>query len=361
MKDISHWLEAQGLGKYSGVFEANEIDLVSLPELTEEDLREMSIPIGPRRKLLKAIRDLQTSNLDAEPESVPGATGDALSTSNEAERRQLTVMFADLVGSTELSQQLDPEDLRELNRDYQDAVTHAIEQYEGYVARYMGDGVLAYFGFPQAHENDAERAVRAALEIVESVPKLDTTITLAVRVGIATGPVVVGDIIGAGAAQESAVVGETPNLAARLQGFAEPDQIVISGVTQQLVGSRFHFESLGNPQLKGLDNTGEIFQVFSLRDPARFGAERSHRLTPLVGRSEELEMLVRRWLLAVEGEGQVALLGGEPGIGKSRVVHALRERVEPEVRQTIEFHCSPFGVNHAFYPVIQHLVQSARG
>jgi len=287
---------------------------------------------------------------------VPSPVVDDLPPSpGEAERRQLTVMFSDLIGSTELSAQLDPEDLRDLNRAYQVAVTAAIERFGGYVARYMGDGVLAYFGYPLAHENDAERAVRAALEIVDAVPRLDTTVTLAVRVGIATGLVVVGDIIGDGAAQESAVVGKTPNLAARLEGFAGPNQVVIGEVTHRLVAGRFRFESLGNPQLKGLDDAGEVFRVLDVRDGARVDAGLAHGRTPLVGRAEELEMLARRWQLAGDGEGQVVLLGGEPGIGKSRIVHAFRQRIDAQVGESIRFHCSSFGINQAFHPVIDHL------
>ena len=238
MDNIRQWLEQHGLGKYAELLAENEVDFEVLPELGEADLESIGLALGPRKKLLKAIRELDLSQTvvpTRQPAPHPSPSG-------EAERRQLTVMFADLVGSTELSQELDPEDLREINRAYQDTATAAIEKYGGYVARYMGDGVLAYFGYPRAHEDDAERALRAGLEVTDSVSTLETGVALAVRVGVATGPVVVGDIVGEGAAQESAVVGETPNLAARLQGIAEPNAVVLSAATHHLVSGRFELD-----------------------------------------------------------------------------------------------------------------------
>ena len=239
--DINIWLENLGLGKYAEVFTENEIDFRALPKLSEEDLVALGLPLGARRSLQAAVEELadQLVFLPQRDSSQPSATP------TEAERRQLTVMFCDLAGSTELSQTLDPEDLREINRTYQDECTIAIERFDGYVARYMGDGVLAYFGYPRAHEDDAERAIHAGLAITNAIKTLNQnyddneTVDLGVRVGIATGPVVVGDLIGEGASQESAVVGETPNLAARLQSEADINCVVIGPQTHKLAAGRF--------------------------------------------------------------------------------------------------------------------------
>ena len=356
MTDMRQWLEQHGLGKYAELLADNEVDFEVLPELKEADLERLGIALGPRKKLLKAIRELDHSQ-DADPTqgSVPHP-----SPSGEAERRQLTVMFADLVGSTELSQELDPEDLREINRAYQDAVTAAIEKYSGYVARYMGDGVLAYFGYPRAHEDDAERALRAGLELIDSVSMLETGFALAVRVGVATGPVVVGDIVGEGAAQESAVVGETPNLAARLQGIAEPNTVVLSAATQHLVAGRFDLGALGPQTLKGIGKPVQAYRALAVRDVSRFDAARERRLTPVVGRDEELEILLRRWRLAVEGEGQAILLSGEAGVGKSRIVHALQDSLAEVLTNRILCYCSPYHQSSAFHPVIEQLERAIR-
>ena len=356
MADVRQWLEQRGLGKYAEVLADNEVDLEDLPELTEADLEKIGLALGPRKKLLKAIRELDPSRIaDSAQESSPQA-----SSSGEAERRQLTVMFADLVGSTELSQKLDPEDLREITRAYQDAATAAIEKYEGYVARYMGDGVLAYFGFPRAHEDDAERALRAGMELIDSVRKLETGVALAVRVGVATGPVVVGDIVGSGAAQESAVVGETPNLAARLQGIAAPDTVVLSAATQHLVGGRFDLEALGPQTLKGIGQPVPAYRALAVREVSRFDAARERRFTPLVGRDEELEMLLRRWRLAEDGEGQAVLLSGEAGVGKSRIVRALQDSLAEILSNRVLYYCSPYHQSSAFHPVIEQLQRATQ-
>jgi len=356
MTDMKQWLEQHGLGKYAELLAENEVDFEVLPELEEADLERIGFALGPRKKLLKAIRELDHSRIaDPTRESAPNPLQ-----SGEAERRQLTVMFADLVGSTELSQKLDPEDLREINRAYQDAVTAAIEKYGGYVARYMGDGVLAYFGYPRAHEDDAERSLRAGLELIESVSMLETGVALAVRVGVATGPVVVGDIVGEGAAQESAVVGETPNLAARLQGIAEPDTVVLSAATQHLVSGRFDLDALGPHTLKGIGQPVQAYRALAVRDVSRFDAARERRLTPVVGRDEELGMLLRRWRLAVEGEGQAVLLSGEAGVGKSRIVHALQDSLAESLTNRILCYCSPYHQSSAFHPVIEQLERATR-
>ncbi len=287
---------------------------------------------------------------------------DTTSLEREAERRQLTVMFCDLVGSTALSTKLDPEDMREVITSFQDKCRQAIRQYEGFIARYMGDGMLVYFGYPQAHEDDAERAVRAGLAIVLSMADLNTDIgkrygvVLAVRVGVATGLVVVGDIVGEGAAEEAAVVGETPNLAARLQGVAEPNQVVVAPVTQRLVGTLFECEDLGAHELKGIAHPVQVWRIVAEREvESRYEAKRIGGRLPLVGRQEELGLLLRSWEAAKEGHGQVVLIQGEAGIGKSRLIGALRERVASDDYIWVAFRCSPYHANSTLYPIIEHL------
>jgi class 3 adenylate cyclase/energy-coupling factor transporter ATP-binding protein EcfA2 len=360
---ITKWLDGLGLGLYAATFAAQQVDYEILPELTDEDLKELDIPLGPRKKLLKAIAHL-------EPESkLPGGPiGGSASPSGykEAERRQLTVMFCDLVGSTELSRNLDPEDLRNVNRSYQDACKVSIERYEGYVARYMGDGVLAYFGWPQAHEDDAERAVHSGLALVDTMVELNKSvgtkygITLTVRVGIATGPVVVGDLIGDGASQESAVVGETPNLAARFQSAASPDTVVIGQVTQGLTGGRFECEDLGAQSIKGFAEPVHTWRVVApTSTQGRFESTHSRGITPLVGRKHELALMGERWQRATGGEGQIVLLTGEAGIGKSRLLSALKELIGDEPHVQIDFQCSPYHTNSAFHPITRHLEGAA--
>jgi len=351
MTDFRQWLEQQGLGKYAGLLAENEVDLEVLPELEESDLEKLGLALGPRKKLLKAIRDLGASEMA----TAPARSAPLRAPSQDAERRQLTVMFADLVGSTELSQQLDPEDLRDINRAYQAAVTAAIEKYAGYVARYMGDGVLAYFGYPQAHEDDAERALRAGLELIDAVSRLEVGMDLSVRVGVASGPVVVGDIVGEGAAQESAVVGETPNLAARLQATADPNTLIVSAATEHLVAGRFDLEPLAQQTLKGIARPVSAYRVRAVREVSRFEATRESRFTPLVGRDEELEILLRRWTLAVDGEGQAVLLSGEAGVGKSRIVQALQDALAGSGCSRILYFCLPYHQSSAFHPVIEQL------
>ena len=278
------------------------------------------------------------------PSADAATTSSAPSASPEdrAERRQVTVMFSDLVGSTALSARMDPEDLREVISAYQKCVAETVQRFGGFVAKYMGDGVLIYFGYPQAHEDDAERAVRAGLELVAAVGDLKTHAPLQTRVGIATGLVVVGDLIGSGASQEQAIVGETPNLAARLQGIAEPNSVVIAESTRKLVGNLFELEDLGRKDLKGI--AGPVRAWAALRPASvesRFEALHASGLTELVGREEELELLLRRWSKAKSGEGQVVLLSGEAGIGKSRLTAALLERLAAEPHTRLRYFCSP--------------------
>src|SRR4029077_13481053 len=246
----------------------------------------------------------------------------------DAERRQLTVMFCDLVGSTALSTRFDPEDLREVIGAYHRCVADTVGRFDGFVAKYMGDGVLIYFGYPQAHEDDAERAVRAGLAVIEAVGKLPAQQDLRVRVGIATGLAVVGDLIGEGAARERGVVGETPNLAARLQGLAMPNTLVIGESTRRQVGGLFDLVELGPQALAGFAEPQPAWRVLGESGMlSRFEALRSGT-TPLVGRDEEVELLPRRWQQAKSGEGRAVLISGEPGIGKSRLTAALSEQID---------------------------------
>src|SRR5246127_4580608 len=318
MSAVRDWLEAIGLGQYADAFEANDIDTALLSRLDDQPLKDIGVSsAGHRLRLRDAIAKLASATIaDAKPESTAPTEAAAAS----AERRQLTVMFCDLVGSTALSARLDPEDLRAVIGAYHRVVAKVIGRGGGFVAKYMGDGVLAYFGYPRADEHDAERAVRARLKLAEKVAGLDTVAAapLQVRVGIATGLVVVGDLVGSGASQEQAVVGETPNLAARLQGIAEPNGVVIAEGTRKLLGSLFELNDLGAKDLKGI---AEPVRAWAALRPStvesRFEAMHAGGLTELVGREEELELLLRRWAKAKTGEGQVVLLSGEAGIGRS--------------------------------------------
>ena len=357
ISNLREWLEGLGLGKYAELFAENEIELGDLPHLAEADLRELGLPMGPRKRILNAVSDRSPAEVaDAAPDP-SGATP-----AGEAERRQLTVMFCDLVGSTELSRRLDPEELRDIIRSYQDVVTAAIERYEGYVARYMGDGVLAYFGYPRAHEDDAERSIRAGLELVDAVAKLNgdesggEAFELAVRVGIATGPVVVGDIVGEGASQESAVVGETPNLSARLQGIAAPNTIVVASSTHDLEAGKFQYEDLGDHSVKGIEEHVQVWRVIAPSAvEGRFEAVYRTGLTSFVGRDQEIALLMERWQAAKEGDGQIALLSGEAGIGKSRIMQELRKQLDAEPHTRMRFQCSPYHTSSAMFPIVQQL------
>jgi len=351
--DIGTWLRGLGLEQYEAAFRDNDVDAEVLPELTAEDLISIGVTsVGHRRKLLAAIAAV--GNEPPTAAAAPPARA-------EAERRQLTVMFCDLVGSTALSSQLDPEDLREVIAAYHRTVTAVVARFDGFVAKYMGDGVLIYFGYPRAHEDDAERGVRAGLGLVDAVGRIDVKSTkLEARVGIATGLVVVGDLIGEGSAQEQSVVGETPNLAARLQALAEPDTVVIAANTRRLVGDLFEVRNLGAVEVKGITAPVPAWQV--LRPSAvasRFEALRGATLTPLVGRDEELDLLLRRWARAKAGDGQVVLISGEAGIGKSRVAASLEERLHAEPHLRLRYFCSPYHQDSALFPFIDQLGHAA--
>jgi class 3 adenylate cyclase len=300
MQHVADWLEKLGLPEYAKRFAENRIDFSVLPELTDQDLEKIGVVLGDRRKILRAIRELGGTTPAAQHPLIAAAKPQ-----DTAERRHVTVMFSDLVGSTALSARMDPEDLREVISAYQKCVADTVRRFGGFVAKYMGDGVLVYFGYPQAHEDDAERAVRAGLELVGAVSALKPTAPLQTRVGIATGLVVVGDLIGSGEARERRIVGETPNLAARLQGIAEPNMVVIAEDTRRLLGNLFELEDLESKDLKGI--AGPVRAWAALRPASvesRFEAMHASELAELVGREEELDLLLRRWSRAKTGEGQ---------------------------------------------------------
>ena len=351
--EITTWLDGIGLAQYATVFAENAIDLDILPDVTEADLERLGVALGHRKRMLRAIAALSGAELSRRR----AGAGRALPQS-EAERRQLTVLFCDLVGSTALAVKLDPEDLRDVIRGYQGSCAAVVTQMGGHVARFMGDGLLVYFGYPQAHEDDAERAVRAGLDLVAKVSQLllPTGDPLQVRVGIATGVVIVGDSVGEESAQEQVVVGETPNLAARLQSVAAPNTTVIAASTLRLLGDVFVCEQLGPFELKGFSEPVMAWRVLGERvAESRFAAIHSKKLTRFVGRQNELHQLYGLWKRAKAGKGQVALLCGEAGIGKSRISKTLLDRIIDDAHVTIRLQCSPYHTNSPFYPIItQH-------
>ena len=355
--DVGDWLRGLGLGQYEDLFRANEIDSAVLPDLTEGDFEKLGVPMGHRKRLLKAVATLGTTETAVQPEKPSPST-----LTDAAERRQLTVLFCDLVGSTAMSAGLDPEDMRGIIAAYHKCCATLIARGGGFVAKYMGDGVLAYFGCPQAHEHDAERAVRAGLAIVEAAPKLETPASapLHVRVGIATGIVVVGDLLGSGEAQERGVVGDTPNLAARLQTIATPDSVVIGEGTRKLLGDLFELRDLGPQDLKGVAGPARAYTALreSSRE-SRFDALHADGLTTLVGREEETELLRRRWMRAKAGEGHVVLLSGEAGIGKSRLAEEFLQCLAEEPHHRLRYFCSPQHTDSALHPIIAQLERAA--
>jgi class 3 adenylate cyclase/predicted ATPase len=355
-EDIPQWLDSIGLGQYAPAFADNGIDIEALPHLRDEDFERLGVPLGHMRRLQAAIKTLSVDDPPTRPAAPPGKQPEPRPA--EAERRQLTVMFVDLVGSTALSQQLDPEDLREVMRRYQDAVAGAITRYEGYVAKFLGDGVLAYFGWPQAYEDQAERAVRAGLDTVDAVSALELPgdIALNARIGVATGQVVVGDLVGEAGREAGAVTGETPNLAARLQQLAEPDQVIIGATTHRLLGQAFELVDLGQHDLKGFPEPVPAWRVVGKGQvESRFDASHGVALTRLIGRDQEIALLLERWQRAKDGEGQVVLLSGEAGIGKSRILQTFRESLAGESYMRLRYQCAPYYSNSALHPVIKQL------
>ena len=337
MQQIANWLQNLGLGQYAQRFAENEINFAILADLTEQDLQEIGVTsLGHRRQLLRAITELkggETGTPKPATEYIAPVTPH-----DTAERRQVTVMFADLVGSTALSARMDPEDLREVIAAYRKCTAETVRHLGGFVSQYLGDGVVVFFGYPQAHEDDAERAVRAGLQLVAAVAGLRTRASLQTRVGIATGLVVVGELTDAGGPQERGIIGQTPNLAARLQSSAEPNQVIIAESTRRLLGNLFELKHLGARGLKGIAEPVQTWAVLRVSSVAsRFEALHTAGLMALIGREEEVELLLRRWSTAKTGEGQVVLLSGEAGIGKSRLTAELLERLagEPLTRSAL--------------------------
>ena len=367
---VSTWLEELGFNRYQEAFKQNAITWDVLPELNDDDLASLGVLLGHRKTLLRAIAQLPQSGEGTGAEPLLRTTGQAIrpfpSDRDQSERRQLTVMFCDLVGSTALARQLDPEDLQATIRRFLDTCTQAINRFNGYIAKYMGDGLLVYFGYPHASEHDVERAVHAGLavlDLVKALPRdhlVNEEFEIGVRIGVATGHVIVGEVIGQETAKERSVFGETPNLAARLQTLAAPNQLIVDSATKRLVGGEFEFADRGTFSLKGFEAPVQVWQVLSIKSsPSRFESYRSGRLANFIGREHETALLIGRWREAVGGEGQVVLLCGEAGIGKSRLVRCLRDRLAEERYQAIHFQCSPYHTSTALYPAINFLKERA--
>jgi len=357
---VAAWLDELGLGQYASVFAENAVDISVLPDLNEVDLEKLGVALGHRKRMLRAIAALPAA---VPPAPVSGTRAQVASPSSEGERRQLTVLFCDLVGSTALAGKLDPEDLSAIIRKFEATCVTVIKEAGGYVARFMGDGVLAYFGYPQAHEDDAERAVRAGLDLTARVGQLflPSGEPLKARVGIATGPVIVGETIGEGISREQAVIGETPNLAARLQSLASPNTVLVSTGTRRLLGKMFVIEDAGLLNIKGMSEPKPAWRVSGEQViESRFHAIHSEKNTSFVGRQHELQRMLGLWTEAKGGKSQVGLLCGEPGIGKSRIVKTLQDCIAQEPHIVIRYQCSPHHSNSPLYPVIRQLEHAAR-
>ncbi|MEH6646529.1 ATP-binding protein [Sulfitobacter sp.] len=350
------------MAKHAPLFVEAEIDFSTLADIEEDDLKELELPLGPRKKIWGAIKRLgevpETATKPPVESPVAATPPEVISPQSDAERRHLTVMFVDLVGSTEMATQMDAEDMRDVITSYQNTVAGIVSRFEGFVAKFMGDGVLCYFGWPRANEDDAERAVRAGLSIIDAVKKTKAPngSLLSTRVGIATGVVIVGDLIGSGATQEAAVVGETPNLAARLQGVAGLNQLVVAKETQRLLGTIFDLFPLGGQDLKGISGLVDAYLVEGDASvQSRFAARQSGAMTPIVGREREIELMTERWALARSGQGQMVIVSGEAGIGKSRIAQAVIEEVAKDPHTRMTYQCSPYHADSAFYPVTQQV------
>jgi predicted ATPase/class 3 adenylate cyclase len=372
--DLKVWLENLGLGKYADAFSDNDVGPDVLDLLTKDDLEKMGISLGDRLRLVRAI-GTEASRVSGTV--APAATAPSIAPlaapapSSDAEHRPLTVMFCDLADSTALSTRLDPEDLQDVIRAYRETCTRHIQEYEGFVAKYMGDGILVYFGYPKSLERNAERAVRSALDIVAATVALNRTlgrekdVEIAVRVGIATGMVMVGELVGEGLAQERTVIGEAPNMAARLQGLAGRNGIVVGSLTRELTGSVFEFDDLGSHELKGISGLVQTWGVTGLRGEdggaSHAGDKEAIAAPVLVGRDEEIGLLRRAWQITTdETRGQVVTLTGEAGIGKSALIDGLKAGVRAEGLPQLTMRCSPYHTNSALYPVIEHFKRLAR-
>jgi class 3 adenylate cyclase len=358
--DIGGWLRSLGLGKYEPVFIANAIDSDVLPVLTESDLEKLGVVMGDRKRLIKAIGAMVAGS--------PGPftareVGEDIKKGQAAERRHLTVMICDLVDSTALSARLDPEDMGRILDAYHVACARIILNYDGFLSEFRGDGIIAYFGYPRAHEDDAERTVRAGLDIIATIAGLETRAgePLSVRIGIATGLVVVGDLGGEGMLREHAVVGDAPNLAARLQALVTPGTVVVAESTRRLIGDLFRLRDLGRHEVKGIREAVGAWAVEGISaSESRFEAIRRSALTDLIGRDDEIEILQEWQGIAWKGEGQIVLISGEAGIGKSRIAAALAERILGEPYSLLRYQCSPYHIDSALRPIIEQLERAAR-
>ncbi|HET7848272.1 MAG TPA: adenylate/guanylate cyclase domain-containing protein [Pseudolabrys sp.] len=362
--DLTEWLERYGLIQYAQAFAENNIDYSVLPDLNESDLEKIGVSLGHRKKLLRAIAALTAEQHIADSSSAashPAVLPSSASQHREAEFRQITVMFCDLVGSTQLSETLDPEDLQKLIDAYRAECNKAVNRYGGGVARYFGDGVMAFFGWPRAHEDAAIRAVHAALETVAKVSEIAGPVTLSCRVGVCSGPVIVGETANGTNSWSMDAVGETPNIAARLQTLASANAVLISESTRRLVSAAFDLEDLGRQELKGITEPVQVYRVNAAKSAAsRFEALHAETLTPLAGRASELSLLLDRWQKVKEGDGQVILLSGIPGVGKSRLLHELKSRVQDESHLFLLHQCSPYHTQSAFFPVIEQIEHAAQ-
>ncbi|MGA7019610.1 MAG: adenylate/guanylate cyclase domain-containing protein [Pseudolabrys sp.] len=361
--DLAEWLGRHGLDQYAQTFVENNIDYSVLPDLTEDDLEKLGVSLGHRKKLLRAIEAVRPARQARGTTEVSHIGTEAISPvqHRDAEFRQITVMFCDLVGSTQLAEKLDPEDLHKLIDTYRGECSSAIRRYGGEVARYFGDGVMAFFGWPHAHEDDAVRAIHAALEIVSGVTKTSGPVALACRVGVCSGPVIVGEIGNSTTSWSMDAVGETPNTAARLQTLAAPNTALISESTRRLVSAAFELQDLGLQELKGVTEPLHVYRVLAAKNiTSRFDAAHAGSLTPLVGRSTELSLLLDRWRKVKEGDGQVIILSGTPGVGKSRLLHELKSHIQQEPHVLLHHQCSPYHSQSAFFPVIEQIEHAAQ-
>lgn len=358
MLSVPDWLATIGLDRYAAVFVENEVDFDALRLLSDNDLQGLGLALGPRRKLLHALAELDKQPASRAANEEPGRTPPPVPAQgeSESERRQLTVFFCDMVGFTDLASRVDPEVLQTIIRTYEDACAVCITRYDGYVFQRLGDGIVAFFGYPLAHEGEAERAIHAGLAVIDALAGLEVAEVgrLQVRIGIATGLVVVS-------AAGKGAVGATMNLAARLQGIAGVGQLVVSESVRQLAGGRFLYDNLGEQTLKGFAQPTPAWRVLGVSNVAsRFDAATRDGLTPMVGREQEIGLLMDRWAQARDGAGRVVLLAGEPGVGKSRVVDAIRERLHDQGASILRFQCSPYHANSAFYPFIDHLQRALK-